>query len=166
MAETVNDVAFLGSYKNEFGVVFSHLVLKALLMQNNLRSNVPKQNLPGKVYFISSRNTVRRDTRFEFVTVDEEDVMRLQLSAKTTAASLGFQEGATLAMPIVKQTIQRCSIYYGIIFYSVDDAFEVASKFETVNSSKSFYIHHYSCFCLFFSVFPRRIFSLHPSFRS
>ena len=132
MADTMdtNGDPFLGLYKNEVGIVYSYNVLKTFLMKNSLRNKLP-QNLPGKVYFISVHNTVRELERFKYTVVDDEDVIRIQQSIKKkTTATLGIKEGATLATPIVKKQSQGCKIFYGIMFYSVDDAWEVASKFE------------------------------------
>jgi len=126
-----NDDPFLGLYKNEVGIIYSYTLLTSILMKNNLRNKRPNNNLPGKVYFISVRNTVREADRFHYTVVDEEDVIRIQQSTqKKTTATLGIKEGATLAIPIVKNQSQGCKIFYGIMFYSVDDAWEVASKFE------------------------------------
>lgn len=135
----------LGLFKTEVGITCSHSYLKSWLLKNNLRAKVP-QDIPGKVYFISARNTLRSEDRSEFTVVDKDEVIILQYNKTKTCASLKMTVGATVAIPIVPKDVSGCEIFYGIMFYSLDDAWEVASKFEQVST------HYYSLIGLIFTI--------------
>lgn len=122
--------SFVGIYKSEVGFAFEFNRLKLYLFKNHMRNKKPKDHQPGKLYFISLYNSIRSNRRFDYQIVNPSEVVKLSCDKKKTTKQLALGEGATMATPIVPDATVGSCLQHGIMFYSVDDAMDIFTKFD------------------------------------